>query len=155
MSAAIIPYLVSHTYTNMFVYIAYLYIWHVCIYYISSIHHLWKKRVVMIECAIKICLNKERKEKGNHYFSLDFTEFIWMKSWTMCQCHHSHIPSCIHSRQGFHLGLWPFLNPLLILHHFVCVEVSLLCSLPTIVCAMVGSQVSFAHCLFQFYFNFS
>jgi len=30
----------------------------------------------MIECAIKICLNKERKEKGNHYFSLDFTEFI-------------------------------------------------------------------------------
>ena len=31
----------------------------------------------MIECAIKICLNKERKEKDNYYFSLDF---IWMKS---------------------------------------------------------------------------
>jgi len=121
--------------------------WHVCIYgmfvYIMFPPYIIyeKRRVVMIECAIKICLNKERKEKDNYYFSLDFTEFIWMKSWTMCQCHHSHISSCIHSRQGFHLGLWPFLNPLLILCYKVCVEVSLLHSLPTTICAAVGSVV--------------
>ena len=30
----------------------------------------------MIEYAIKIYLNKERKEKVNKHFSLDFTEFI-------------------------------------------------------------------------------
>jgi len=33
-----------------------------------------KRRVVMIEYAIKKILNKERKEKGNHYSSLDFIE---------------------------------------------------------------------------------
>jgi len=39
------------------------------------------------------------------------------------------------------LGLWPILNPLLILCYLVGVEVSLLCSLPTIVCVAVGSIV--------------
>ena len=29
----------------------------------------------MIEYSIKIYLNKERKQKVNHYFSLDFTTF--------------------------------------------------------------------------------
>ena len=59
----------------------------------------------------------------------------------MCQCHHSHIWSHVHSRQGFHLGLWLFLNPLLILCYEVCVEVSLLRSLPTTVCAAADSVV--------------
>jgi len=40
----------------------------------TSIHE--KRRVVIIEYTIKIYLNKERKEKVNFYFSLDFTEFI-------------------------------------------------------------------------------
>jgi len=31
-----------------------------------------KRRVVMIEYAIKICSNKKRKEKVNHYSSLEF-----------------------------------------------------------------------------------
>ena len=49
--------------------------------------------------------------------------------------------SRVHTRQGFHLGLWSFLNPLLILRYSVCVEVSPLCSLPTTVYAAVGSVV--------------
>jgi len=40
-----------------------------------------------------------------------------VKSWTMCQHHHSHVWFRIHSRWGLHLGLWPFLNPLLILYY--------------------------------------
>jgi len=39
-----------------------------------SIHE--KKRVIMIEYAIKIYINNERKGKVYIYFSLDFTEFI-------------------------------------------------------------------------------
>ena len=54
---------------------------------------------------------------------------------------HLFVISFVSSKKGFYLGLQPILNPLLILHYFVCVEVSLLCSLPTMVCAMVGSQV--------------
>jgi len=49
--------------------------------------------------------------------------------------------SFVSSKIGSHLGLQPILNPPLILHYFVCVEVSLLCSLPTMVCAAVGSEV--------------
>ena len=45
-----------------------LYLFHTFIYE--------KRRVVMIEHAIKICLNEERKEKDNHHFSLDFTGII-------------------------------------------------------------------------------
>ena len=37
-----------------------------------------KRRVVMIEYAIEIHSNKKKKEKVNCYFSLDFTEFIWI-----------------------------------------------------------------------------
>ena len=56
-----------------------------------------------------------------------FTEFIWIlwnlsreyvkkAAWSvLSQLPLSHVWSCIHSRQGFYLGLWPFLNPLLIL----------------------------------------
>ena len=44
-------------------------------------------------------------------------------------------------KQGFHLGLWLIQNPLLILCYQVCVEVSLLCSLPTTVCVTVSSVV--------------
>jgi len=40
----------------------------------TSIHE--KRRVIMIEYAIKIYFNNERKEKVHLYFSLDFTEFI-------------------------------------------------------------------------------
>ena len=32
----------------------------------------------MIKYSIKIHLNKEIKTKVNHYFSLEFTEFIWI-----------------------------------------------------------------------------
>ena len=32
----------------------------------------------MIEYAIEIHSNKKRKEKVNCYFSLDFTELIWI-----------------------------------------------------------------------------
>ena len=42
--------------------------------------------------------------------------------------------------RGFHLGLWPNLNPLLILHYEICVEVSPLCSLPTMVFAVLLLQ---------------
>jgi len=35
-----------------------------------------KRRVIMIEYAIKIHFNNERKGKVHLYFSLDFTEFI-------------------------------------------------------------------------------
>jgi len=35
-----------------------------------------KRRVIMIEYAIKIHFNNERKGKVYLYFSLDFTEFI-------------------------------------------------------------------------------
>jgi len=44
--------------------------------------------------------------------------------------------------QGFHLGLWPNLNPLLIVCYQVCVDVSLLCSLLTIVYVTMSSVVS-------------
>ena len=53
----------------------------------------------------------------------------------------SHVWSCIHSRRGFHPGLWPGLIPLLILHFELCVEVSPLCSLPTTFCVTVSSVV--------------
>ena len=43
--------------------------------------------------------------------------------------------------QGFHQGLWPFLNPLLILRYLVYVEVSLLCFIPTTVCIAADSIV--------------
>ena len=39
------------------------------------------------------------------------------------------------------MTLWPNLNPLLILHYEVCVEVSLLCSLSTMVCMIVSNVV--------------
>ena len=53
----------------------------------------------------------------------------------MCQRHHSYIPSCVHSRldkvfiQAFGLACE------------VYVEVSLLCSLPTMVCKVTDSVV--------------
>ena len=53
----------------------------------------------------------------------------------------SHVWSCIHSRRGFHPGLWPGLIPLLILHFELCVEVSLLCFPPTTICEVVDSVV--------------
>ena len=53
----------------------------------------------------------------------------------------SHVWSCIHSRRGFHPGLWPGLIPLLILHFELCVKVSLLCSPPTTICEVVDSVV--------------
>jgi len=40
----------------------------------TSIHE--KRRVIIIEYAIKIHFNNERKGKVYLYFSLDFTEFI-------------------------------------------------------------------------------
>jgi len=55
----------------------------------------------------------------------------------MTELHH------LYKVQGFHLGLQPNLNPLLILHYEVCVEVSLLCSLPTTVHVIVSGVVYF------------
>jgi len=55
--------------------------------------------------------------------------------------HHSHIWSHIHNKRGFHLGLWPIQNPLLILCYWDCAEVSPLCSLPTTFCVTVSSVV--------------
>jgi len=60
-------------------------------------------------------------------FLLNLFEFIWIlwnfssecvkkAAWSvLSQQPSSHIRSCVHTRWGFHLGLWPFLNPLLIL----------------------------------------
>ena len=53
----------------------------------------------------------------------------------------SHVQSRVHTRQGFHLGLWPGLIPLLILRFELCVEVSPLCSPPTTVCEVADSVV--------------
>jgi len=51
------------------------------------------------------------------------------------------IPCIINMIQGFHLGLRPFLNPLLILCYSVCVEVSPLHSLPTTVCTVLSIRL--------------
>ena len=56
--------------------------------------------------------------------------------------YHFPYPSCIHSRQGFHLGLWPNLNSLLILSKVdIVLSGRLLCSLPPTVCVIVCSIV--------------
>jgi len=44
--------------------------------YLSYISIHEKRRVIIIEYAIKIYFNDERKGKVHLYFSLDFTEFI-------------------------------------------------------------------------------
>jgi len=55
---------------------------------------------------------------------------------------HSDIKLPYQLGQGFHLGLWPNLNPLLIVCYQVCVDVSLLCSLLTMVHVTMSSVVS-------------
>ena len=101
----------------------------------------------MMKYSIKIYLNKEIKAKVNHYFPLEFTEFIqilqnllselsekrkrvkkfdnqflaktdkYLPNFyiTKLQAPSSYVRCSIHTRRGFHLGLRPFLNPLLIL----------------------------------------
>jgi len=84
---------------------------------------------VVSQIALLPSYNSKATGSLQNNFILDSTEFIWIllkfieflsekrghvKSWTMCQRHHSHMRRSIYTRQGFHLGLWPFLNPLLI-----------------------------------------
>jgi len=55
--------------------------------------------------------------------------------------HHSHIWCSIYTRRGFYPGLRPGLIPLLILCFELYVAVSLLHSLPTMVCEVADSVV--------------
>ena len=66
--------------------------------------------------------------------------------------YHFPYPSCIHSRQGFHLGLWPNLNPLLILSQVdIVLSGRSLCSLSLTV--LVLSTVYYTPFLQQFVYN--
>jgi len=70
------------------------------------------------------------KLRKNHWYWIEFLKKAIMTNITVVQ-----------DQWGFHLGLQPFLNPLLILCYWVCVEVHLLCSLPITVCAAADSVV--------------